>query len=378
MYFFPYIIVALIILFLYFNECGQLRYIQKEKAQWLAFAIMLIFMGLRGHIYSDFINYYVFYENLPNIFNLSVETFTEERFEPGFVLYSSIVKTIMPNYFGWVFINTLIDMIVFWVTFKRYTHSQILPFVFFLAFNGLLIEFNLYRNIKAIDLFLLSLPYLQNRKWMPYMLLNLLGMSFHMTSLIYLPLYFVLVLKPPKYILWGGIVVANVIFLGQVHFIAEIINSLEIFQTISIYDKLVGYTDKSEASYGISFGYVERTFSMILFTILYEKLVNKNEGNVIFYNCFWLYYVLFLSLYEVQVFAERIPTLFMFSYWILYPNVIKTKFKYRQIVYVAVIVLSIMKIYLANGIPPAKYDNVIFGIDSYDKRTQIYENYLDS
>lgn len=378
MFFLPYISVSLIILFLYFNECGKLQYVPKQKAQTYAFVIMLVFMGLRGHIYSDFINYYTFYEYLPNLFNLSMDTFIDERFEPGFVIYSSIIKTIMPNYFGWVFINTLIDMLVFNYVFKKYTDSQILPFIFFIAFNGLMIEFNLYRNVKAIDLFLLSIPFLQNRKWLPYMLLNLLGMTFHMTSLIYIPLYFVLNRKPPKYILWGGIAVANVIFLGQVHFFSDLLNSLEIFQTISLYEKIAGYTDRSEASYGLSFGYIERTFSMVIFTILYDKLIEKRESNVIFYNCFWLYYVLFLSLYEVQVLAERIPILFMFSYWILYPNIIRVSYKYRQVVYVGVVLLSLMKIYLANNILPAKYDNLLFGIESYDVKAQRYENYLDA
>lgn len=377
MYFLPYLALVIFLLFLYFNECGTLRYIAKDKAQVTAFVVLLLFMGLRGHIYSDFINYYTFFDYLPNLFNLSIETFLEQRFEPGFVLYSSIVKTIIPNYFGWVFVNTLIDMMVFSITFKRYTDSQILPFIFFLAFNGLMIEFNLYRNIKSIDLFLLSIPYLKERKCLPYMLLNLLGVTFHLTSFIYLPLYFILNYKAPKYILWGGIAVANLIFLGNIHFVANLLNSMEIFQNLSLYDKLVGYSDSSDLSYGISFGYIERTFSVLLFTVLYDKLIEQKESNLIFYNCFWLYYVLFLALYEVQVFAERIPILFMFSYWILYPNVIKIGYKYRQIVYVISVILVMLKVVMSNSEIYARYDNLLFGIQSYEERMAIQLDYFD-
>ena len=167
------------------------------------------------------INYYIFFENLPNLFNLTPSSFTDWYFEPGFTLYSSLVKTIIPNYFGWVFINTLIDLCVFNYVFKRYTDSSILPLLFFLAFNGLYIEFNLYRNIKAIDLFLLSLPYLEKKKPIPYMLLNICGMTFHMSSAVYLPLYFIINREIPKIVRWGGVIFANIVFLCQISIISD-------------------------------------------------------------------------------------------------------------------------------------------------------------
>lgn len=370
MYSIPYILLALTLLFLYYNESKRIHMVPPSVAVKLAFVILLVFMGLRGHIYSDFISYYPFYEDLPNIFNLKGRLY-DYNFEPGFVIYSSLVKTIMPNYFGWVFINTLLDLIVFRVTFRRYTDSQILPFVFFLAFNGLLIEFNLYRNIKAIDYFLLSLPYLQNRKIVPYMLLNVLGVTLHTSSLIYIPLYFILDKKLPKILIWGGIAAANVIYLAQIHVIGDIINSLEIVQSLDFYDKVIRHNDRNEVSYGLSFGYIERTFSMLLFTFLYDKLVKQRQSNVVFYNCFWLYYVLFLSLYEVSVFVERVPTLFMFSYWILYPNTLSLRIKFKNTIVTISVILALLKVYTSTNMLPAKYDNLILGIEDYDTRRQI-------
>ncbi len=224
----PYILLSVFLFFLYLNEVRKIKLISVINARKVSFLTLLIFIGLRGHIYSDFINYYVYFENLPNIFNLTSSTFTEWYFEPGFTLYSSLVKTIFPDYFGWVFVNTLIDILVFQYVFKRYTYSEILPLIFFLAFNGLYIEFNLYRNVKAIDLFLLSLPFLENRRLLPYMALNILGMTFHTTSIIYLPLYFILDKEIPRYIRWIGIIIANVIFLLQFSVINDFLNSLSL------------------------------------------------------------------------------------------------------------------------------------------------------
>ena len=370
----PYILLCLFLFFLYLNESRKIKLISVSNSRKVAFFVLLAFLGLRGHIYSDFISYYPFYEELPNIFNLSQRLFSKWYFEPGFVIYSSIIKTIIPNYFGWVFVNTLIDIIIFNFVFKQYTDSRILPFIFFLAFNGLLIEFNLYRNIKAIDLFLLSLPYLEKRKLTPYILLNILGMTFHSSSAVYIPLYFILNKEIPNFIKWTGIIVANAIFLLRISIISDFVNSLNIFQAMALVEKLSGYVENSEASQAISFGYLERTFSILTFTLLYKKLVTQRRSNIIFYNCFWLYYVTFLCFYEVQVLVDRIPTLFMFSYWILYPNVITSlRYKMRQIVYAVSMAFVFMKIYAGNTNPAAKYDNVIFGIEDYRSRKLTYE-----
>ena len=373
----PYLILCVFLLYLYLNENRTLAVLPIAAARMIAFVVLLIFIGLRGHIYSDFINYYLFFENLPDVFHLSSSTFEDWYFEPGFVLYSSAVKTLLPNYFCWVFVNTLVDLAVFSYVFKRYTCSRILPFVFFLAFNGLLIEFNLYRNVKAMDLFLLSIPYLEKRKILPYMLLNLLGMTFHTSSVIYLPLYFVLTREISKIVKWGGIIVANVIFLCKISIVNDFLNSLDIFQALAFYDRLAGHVEASEVSQTFSFGYVERTFSVLVFTSCYETLVAQRSSNRIFYNCFWMYYMTFLCFYEVQVLVDRIPALFMFSYWILYPNLLALNVWARKLIYAAVMFIVFVKVVIANNIPPARYENVLFGADDYHSRKEVYESFVD-
>ena len=199
-------------------------------------------------------------------------------------------------------------------------------------------------------------------------------MTFHSSSAVYIPLYFILNKEIPNFIKWTGIIVANAIFLLRISIISDFVNSLNIFQAMALVEKLSGYVENSEASQAISFGYLERTFSILTFTLLYKKLVTQRRSNIIFYNCFWLYYVTFLCFYEVQVLVDRIPTLFMFSYWILYPNVITSlRYKMRQIVYAVSMAFVFMKIYAGNTNPAAKYDNVIFGIEDYRSRKLTYE-----
>lgn len=80
---------------------------------------------------------------------------------------------------------------------------------------------------------------------------------------------------------------------------------------------------------------------------------------------------------DIQVLVERIPSLFMYSYWFLYPatlHVITTK--YKNIIVVAVMLLCFVKTTLANREIICRYDNLITGIESFEKRASIRINMI--
>jgi hypothetical protein len=376
LYSIPYLIVFGLLWFLYLNEKGRIKNgLSPQHAGNIAFLLMLVFIGLRGHVYTDFINYYPFYRDLPPIYKL--DNISRGFLEPGYVIFSSILKTIAPNYFVWVFINTLIDLLVFRLVFKRYTHSLILPFIFFMAYQGISIEFNLYRNAKAIDLFLLSLPYLQQRKLLPYMLLNLLGVTFHISAVIYLPLYFVLQRELPRWFVWSFLIIANVIFLSNIHFTSDLINNLGMFSGEDLMAKLGRY-QSSHMEYGFSFGYFERTFSIIICTILYYKLMEQTSSSRMFYNCAFFYYLTFMIFSDVKVLTERIPLLLIFSYWILFSNIAVLKYRLRPVILFFLILISFLKVLTGSQNIMSSYDNLLWGVKSYEQRQDVADKYFNN
>lgn len=69
--------------------------------------------------------------------------------------------------------------------------------------------------------------------------------------------------------------------------------------------------------------------------------------------------------------------LFVAGYWVLYANVVELRFRLRQVVVAIVVGLSFLKLYLSNDIAPARYDNLLFGIESYAKRRATMLRFLD-
>ena len=360
----PYIIVAILLLFFYLGEIGKIKGLSAKVAVNSAYLLMLLFVGLRGFVLTDFVNYFPLFQRIPVISKL--QSFHFFAIEPGFVIYTSIIKTLGFNYFDWVLINTFIDFLVFRHFFKLYSPSQVLPLICMMAFNGILIEFNLYRNIKAIELFLLSFPFLLQRKFIPYLILNLIGLSFHNSAIIYLPLYFILTIRLNKMVVWGLIAIANIIFLCRISVISNIVNSISFMEVLNGYDKLMTYSSIDQAK-GLSIGFLERTFSIFTFTLLRDKLIHKHHYYNSIYNCYLIYYLCFLIFYEVPVFLQRIPILFVFSYWILYPSVIYIHYRWRKVINFAITILLALKIYTSHTDPYYQYQNILWSDVNYNK-----------
>ena len=367
-YSFPYLFVIFVLFILFLSENKRIPLLSIKESRNVAFMLMLGFVGLRGHLYSDFISYYPFFEYLPTIDSLSWSNLNNiEGFEVGFVLYSSLIKALFPNYFVWVFINTLIDLYVFRLAFRRYSYSEVLPFIIFIAWQGLTIEFNLYRNSKAIIFFLLSLHYLEERKMFPYFVLNLLGLSFHTSALLYFPLYFILHRQYSKKMLWICIIGVNVFYFVSQFFHLNWGEILGVLGNERALMKLEGYQDRGML-YEFSIGYFERTFVVILALSLYDKLIEQNSANRIMINSLLSYYALFLVFSNVSVFAERIPLLLIFSCWILLSNIV---YLYRLLWNIPVLIIAmlvIMKITTGCSSIGCYYDNLLWGIKDYQER----------
>ena len=172
-YFF-FLLLAMLKEFVYLNKRQE-----KKKLDLLVLGSLIVFLGLRGFVYTDWTLYYQFFLKLPMLADWDYWTLDgivfDCGYEKGFILYSILIKSLFSNYFIWVFIGSLLDLIVIHKIITKNTNYYILAVIMFILFGGLTIEFNLYRNSKAIICFLLSINYLQKRRLLPYLLLNTLG-----------------------------------------------------------------------------------------------------------------------------------------------------------------------------------------------------------
>jgi hypothetical protein len=376
----PYLIFMGYLFVLMFVEFRKINRQQSTRSvRVLTIAGFLFFFGLRGFIYSDWYSYYPFFEEIGTLWDGNMLPPAGYNKEIGFVIYSAIIKSIFPNYFFWVFISCLIDILILNAVFKRYVKYYVLAFIVFFVLGGCLIEINLMRNIKAIFLFIISIKYIQERRFVPFLLLTMLAISFHISAIVYIPMYFLLHRKYSKTLLWATFIVGNIIFLLQIEYVQPMLIFLGDLLGGRITVLINGYLANNMYNYhyGFSIGYFERALTYMLVMLCYNRLLQQNKTNLIFINAYVLYFFFFFFCSEIKVITERLPFLFIFSYWILYPQLFEmVKLRMNKLVVLPVFMLFFsLKIAMGNSNLFAKYDNLLFGIKSYEERKELFETY---
>ncbi len=370
----PYALVALSLFCLYLidksnrNRDGY----NSKRLLCVGYLILLFFIGLRGFVMTDFISYYPYFDMIDGMDSIP-DVILLKGWEPGFVVYTYICKTIIPNYFAWNFISCAIDLWILYVILNRYSCNHFLSLLVFFIVGGLPLEMNVMRNAKAIFIFLLSIRYIEERKLWHFLIMILIAMTFHLSAILYIPLYFFINKKWPKWILVTIFVVGCVILFSHMSFLSQIANNLPLtMDEESRGSYLISQHLGETSSYGLSLGTIERIITFIILSIIYRKYISHNDSDIIFYNMYFLLFIVFFYFSESHVVVQRFQYLFIPCFWIAYPSLFNKLAKVRIIKYVFIAFL-IIKVLMSGNVPENKYDNLLFGIDSYEKRYSIID-----
>jgi hypothetical protein len=349
-----------------------------QIVRWISLGSILFFFGLRGFVGWDWTSYYPKFSDVPTLFSLNNEAFANSRFEAGFLVFMSLIKTIWNNYQFFVFINTLTDLLILFFVFKQFAkYSFSLSSLVFIAMGGFYLEVDLLRNAKSIMLFILSLKYLRDRNLGMYMALNILGMFFHITALLFVPLYFFLYKPLSRKVLIITFLAGLAVFFFQIEYIRPLLFKIAGFfgeKFELLLDKYLRIELYSTA-YGFTIGLLERILTTLLLIKYYNVLLERDRNNVLFINSFIIFLVLYLFFSEINVIPTRVGGLFSFSYWILYPAIYDViQNKNNKILFLSfVFIYTFIKIAGITDNIFYRYVNVFLISDDYGERLIIFE-----
>ena len=357
------------------NCTRQILYDHKRKRLLnYAYLILLLFFGFRGYVYTDFVNYKPVFDMLDGFNNLS-EIFLLKGWEPGFLVYTALCKAIIPDYFAWNVISTIIDLFLLYKVLERYSNNHLLSLMVFFVIGSAALEFNVLRNAKAIFLFLYSLRYIEGRKMWKYFAVIGIACLFHISSILYFPFYFFLHKRWPQWILWCVCVGGLLILCLHIGFVSDIVSRMS-FSEGSRIEHLASHLDNSVA-YTSSFGNIERMFTMLIICMLYNKLAGNCIGNYMFINLYVCLYAVFTISSESVVMVQRFQYMFIASFWVLYPLLIKyAKIHRNETIYLFTVTMIFMKLILIGADPNLKYDNILTGFDDFDTKVNYVEKNL--
>lgn len=377
----PYYLVFFLLLAIYgkYNKVQSLlnsaengkAYKKRKQLLNSAYLILLLFLGFRGYVYTDFVNYKPAFDLLEGFSNLP-EVLLLKGWEPGFLVYTALCKVIFPNYFAWNIISTAIDLFLLYKVLERYSNNHLLSLMIFFVIGSTALEFNVLRNAKAIFLFLYALRYIEERKIWKYFLLIGIACLFHISAILYFPLYFILSRRWPKWILWG-IYFAGMLFMFlHIGIVSDIVARIS-FVEGSRTEYLASHLENSTA-YSSLFGNIERLITMMIVVLLYNRLAKGNVGNYMFINMYVCLYAAFTICSESAVMVQRFQYMFIASFWILYPLLLDyAKFNRNKFVYLFITAMIFMKLILIAADPNLKYENILTGVSDFDTKVNYVE-----
>jgi hypothetical protein len=377
-YSFPYICLCVFFLLVFFIQ-NTIKITPPKAVILIVPVAFLLFFGCRGFIGWDWTAYYPFYKELPSLFHLD---FSNQVFDVGFIIYAALLKTITSNFHVFVFINVLIDVLLLHLFFKRYLPEKFyaLGFALFLVFFGFVLETDLMRNIKSLLLFLLSLKYIEDRKFLLFLLFNLIGLWFHWSAIIFFPLYFFLHKPVTIRTIVIIMLVGLFVYIFRFEYIKPILIFAGSFLGENVANKINSYVHSPlfGTHYAFSIGFFERIFMAILILLFYNRLIGKNKSNILFINSFFLFLMIHFFFSEVNIAVVRMGNLFVFSYWIMWPMLIDC-FRNNIVRWTFICAISciiLLKMHIISESILYQYDNVLMGkIKNYEERRAIFDKY---
>lgn len=372
----PYIFLMLVYagLAVWFHVAEEERL--KRRIVLSCFLIFIFFFGFRGFVSYDWVVYYPTFKNLKYTFS-DVLSFKagEAGFEPGFSLLMSGCKAVYDNYQFFILVCCLLDALLLFRFLGKYTRNVPLALVVFLCMGGIGMTMDMMRNIFSILIFANALEFIRDRRPLPYFLLCLLGLTFHLSAIIYFPMYFFLHRKLNKWVFLGIFLAANVIYLFQIPVLKLLILFVVGFVSPALKLKMQTYLEMDAGVFRLSIGYLERVFTGGMVFLFYEKLVSCRKYNTIFINSMLIYLVVYLMFSDFRTVANRVSLLFAYSYWIIWLDFIGCfSISGNRLLYMAFLcIYSVFKLNGVCGNPIMDYENVLFGTRTYTERYIIFK-----
>jgi len=341
------------------------------------FLVLLVFLGLRGYVATDYVNYYPFFQDIPSLFDsdFSLDYFNTNGWEKGYLLYALICKTICPSFIFFQFISVLIDFLFIRYFIRLYlpNNSRIFAYAMFFSFYGLGIEFNLYRNIKALLIFLYSLRFILSKQFWKFSFCIFLACLFHKSSIIFLPFYFFIGKQWKRKTVFSLWIIGNLICILRISYLKNLGLLVSDFLPGLYGDLLKLYfnSEKYGAAYSLGFGWLERQISFFLVFYYGRNTVERNSMANIFLNFTYIYFFIWLYCAELSIFIERIALLFVFGFWFIVPYIyskISRKGKLYFLVYF--LFMGFLKVFTGYNVFVYNYKLIMF--DDFETRKNLF------
>lgn len=301
--------------------------------------IFILLVVIRPSNLPDYGAYYDFYTHSNPV---------HENFE----FFSHLIRNISPSWNFFLFLFAFISIILKFYAIKINSDKHIFAILTYISTTLVLHDFIQIRASCAIGIIWVALFYFNERKYFQYFILIILASLFHVSAIIFFPLFF---LKSKKFnkLFWIGLIFISYFF---AIFNIDLIHYLLLFlgEFGYIGKKLTTYYELAQVS-TLTQGYVNifsihQILKIFLIIILLSNINKLNDKTKLFFKIYILGCCCLPLFHNVTAIAMRFAELLTSVVVFLLPEIL-TLFRKRSFGYV-MFLFYIMAFYFLNVIYP--------------------------
>lgn len=297
-----------------------------------AFVLLIFIGGFRSeNVGGDLVNYIQWYKDASSI-SLSDYMLKMERVGgKGYFIFTYFLNKINSSSTFYLFSCSLVTLSSVAIFIKRYSNNYLLSILLFICMGYYINTFNNVRSSISYSILLFSFPYIINKKFIKFLIIYLIALSFHTSIFPFIIAYFVDKKKFNIYV---------IISLGLIaYFICAILEPY-IMLIMTLYSSRYLYAQEL-------FSNTKGTSLFLLlcsFLIFANIYIKHDRKSTLFYNIFSIA-ILLQPLASIAGNLNRLTQIFAWSIIILIPNAISCLKKNRLNLLCKIIILCLLVTY---------------------------------
>ena len=295
------------------NQNMPVRKYKLNVFDYMAIFFMVAFAGARYFTGSDYGRYLaIFTDGVGGYFwNNPLQWLSLT--EPGYLLLNWLTAVVFPKWqFAIFWTAAILIYVPLFLKLKRRSSMAWLSIMCFILLGHFTMSFNIMKQYIAITFLFLSFDDFLDKKYLRFALLFIIAVSFHLSSLIYLPFLLVLKWFKPTYILLALCVCAGAIATAL---IPKILNMLPV---LNAYLQFVDAPGTKIGAWIISGVWIATALLMLSFK---DKLIAFNEHNR-FYLCLFLFSLIFMVGGISNIIVARLVPPLQYGLFYLIPDTV--------------------------------------------------------
>ncbi|WP_352258320.1 EpsG family protein [Psychrobacter sp. TB55-MNA-CIBAN-0194] len=275
----PYLLVLSLVIFWIVLEKKSLN----RTSFWLPLIILTLFAGARSYrVGTDTGNYT---RNFNSQLNVEYFRFNED-IEFGYQVLEYALLSVTSSYFWLLTITSLIIVYCYLKIIKKYSVNYWFSVFLFITLGVYTFFFNGLRQGLAMAIFTLAVPYLLEKRLIPYLLVCAVASLFHVTALFIIPFYFIVNLKvKPVYKILAT-------FLGSL-----LVSGVLVSYISSTNDRYENYAKASEEAGGfLTLGFYTVLMLLIMLVSYVYKIKDENFQKLIMFYASGVVFIIPLAM----------------------------------------------------------------------------------